>query len=124
MIVQFSTQEMEPDITVLSLSGQLSLGNRLSEIEYDIKKRIQGGARKLLVDLTQLTYIDSAGLGTIAVLAGSVGRAGGKLAIAGAAGKVLEVMEVTNLNKVLCLCADVAAARAALDEAASSAPSA
>jgi anti-anti-sigma factor len=121
MIVQYSAQQMDPDITVLNLAGQLSLGNRLSEIEYDVKNRIQQGARKLLVDLTQLTYIDSAGLGTIAVLAGSVGRAGGKLAIAGAAGKVLEVMEITNLNKVLCLCADVAAARAALSEAAGSA---
>jgi anti-sigma B factor antagonist len=118
MIAQYSTSSVEPDITVLNFAGQLTLGNRLMEIEYDIKERIDKGARKLVVDVGQLTYIDSAGLGTVAISAGRVERVGGKLVVAGAHGKVRQVIELARLHQVLGLYDDVAAACAALNDSA------
>lgn len=114
MIAQYSTSQIEPDVTVLTLAGQLTLGNKLMEIELDIKDRIQKGARKLIVDVSGLTYIDSAGLGAVAVSAGRVEREGGKLVVAGAAGKVRQVIELARLHQVLGLYDDVTAASAAL----------
>lgn len=115
MIAQYSTSNLEPDITLLNLAGQLTLGNKLMEIEYDIKERIDKGARKLVVDVGQLTYIDSAGLGAVAISAGRVERMGGKLVVAGATGKVRQVIELARLHQVMGLYDDVAAACAALN---------
>ncbi len=110
MVTEYSVQEMEPDITVINLGGRLTLGNRLTQIESDATARIEQGSRKLLVEVSQLTYLDSAGLGALALLAGRAERAGGKLAVAGAAGRVREVIEIARLGQVLCLCDDVRAA--------------
>jgi anti-sigma B factor antagonist len=118
MLVQYSTRKIEPDITVLDLSGQLTLGNRLMEIEHDIRERIDNGDRKLVLDVSRLTFIDSAGLGAVAISAGRADKTGGKLVIAGATGKVRHVIELTRLDQVLALYDDVTLACAALGDGA------
>jgi hypothetical protein len=52
MVVQYSMHQVEPDILVMELTGQLTLGNRLMEVEHSIKERIEKGSKKLVLDLT------------------------------------------------------------------------
>ena len=88
MIVNLETRELTPDITAMTLTGRLILGNRLSEVEHAIRRCIEQGVRKLVLDLSGLNYIDSAGLGVIAVCIGVMEQQGGKAVIAGVAGQV------------------------------------
>ena len=77
---------MEPDLTVVELTGHLNLGNELMTVENAVKRVIDEGARKLVIDVTKLEYIDSAGIGMLVACNGQIERAGGKMRVAGAQG--------------------------------------
>jgi anti-sigma B factor antagonist len=79
VIPNFQTRAVDPDITVVELSGRLNLGNTLQSIESALHKLIADGARKLVIDLAQLTYIDSAGMGMLIGCNGRIEQAGGSL---------------------------------------------
>jgi anti-sigma B factor antagonist len=110
MVVQFVTRQHDPDVTVMDFTGQLTLGNSLVEVEYAIKDRIQGGSRKLVLDLTNLSFLDSAGVGMLVVCSSAMEQAGGRLAVVGAGGKVKQVLEITHINKVIGMYPDLASA--------------
>jgi anti-sigma B factor antagonist len=113
MAIRYELRQHEPDITVASLTGQLNLGNRLAEFEHNIKQRIAEGTRKMILDLTGLTYIDSAGLGMVAACAGIIFKAGGKLVVVSPGGRITQMFEITRLNRVIDLYPDFDAACAA-----------
>jgi hypothetical protein len=58
------------DITVVELIGRLHLGNSLGFAENALNRLIDGGLRKLVLDLAGLDYIDSAGLGMVIFCSG------------------------------------------------------
>src|SRR5271157_6039983 len=116
MPVHYELRQLEPNVTVVILTGQLNLGNRLMEFEHHLKQRIQEGSRKLVLDLSGLTYIDSAGLGMVATCAGLMFRAGGKLVVVSPVGKTTEMFEITRLDRVIDLYRDFDAAMAAISE--------
>jgi anti-sigma B factor antagonist len=125
MAIRYELRQHEPDITVVSMTGQLNLGNRLAEFEYTVKQRIAEGTRKIILDLTGLTYIDSAGLGMVAACAGIIFKEGGKLVVVSPGAKITQMFEITRLNRVIDIYTDFDAACAVFSPpaAASSEPS-
>ena len=113
MTTAISTRQVEPDITVVEISGRLNLGNNLAQAEHTLKQIIESGARKLAVDLAGLTYIDSAGIGMLVGTNGIMDSAGGKVRVSGASGVVAKVFETVHLDRILSLHPDVAASVAA-----------
>jgi len=114
MIVDLVTQELSPDITAISFTGRLVLGNRLTDVEQAIRQKIKQGCRKLVLDLSKLNFMDSAGVGVLATWVGIMEREGGKLVVAGATGHVEELLELTHLNRLVGMHPDVASAHRAL----------
>ena len=114
MIVDLETRELSPDITAMIFTGRLMLGNRLSEVEHAIRQPIQQGLKKLVLDFSGLKFIDSAGIGVVAVCIGLMERAGGKLAVAGAEGQVKNTLALTHLDHVLGMYPDLSSAQSAL----------
>ena len=114
MIVDMETRELSPDITAMIFTGRLMLGNRLSEVEHAIRQPIQQGLKKLVLDFSGLKFIDSAGIGVVAVCIGLMERAGGKLAVAGAEGQVKNTLALTHLDRVLRMYPDLPSAQSAL----------
>jgi anti-sigma B factor antagonist len=110
MVVQFVTRQHGPDVTVMDFTGQLTWGNSLVEAEYAIKDRIQGGSRKLVLDFTNVNFLDSAGVGMLVVCSSVMQQAGGRLVLAGVAGKVKQVLEITHINKVIGMYPDLTSA--------------
>ena len=103
-------RNVDPDVTIVELSGHLNLGNELMSIENAVKRAIEGGARKLVIDVARLDYIDSAGIGMLVACNGQIDRAGGKLRIAGAQGTVAKAFEVVHMDRITALDADIEAA--------------
>ena len=97
-------------MTVVELTGHLNLGNELMTVENAIKRLIEEGARKLVIDVTRLEYIDSAGIGMLVACNGQIDRAGGKMRVAGAQGTVAKSFEVVHMDRITSLDADVDAA--------------
>jgi len=100
-------RNVDPDVTVVELSGHLHLGNELMSIENAVKRAIDGGARKLVIDVARLDYIDSAGIGMLVACNGQIDKAGGRMRIVGAQGTVAKAFEVVHMDRITTLDSDV-----------------
>ena len=96
-------RQVEPDLTVVELTGHLHLGNELMTVEAAIKAVIDNGARKLVIDVTRLDYIDSAGIGMLVACNGRIEKAGGKMRVSGAQGSVAKTFEVVHMDRITSL---------------------
>ena len=76
-------------------------------LEAAVKRLIQEGARKLVIDVTGLDYLDSAGIGMLVGCNGQMDRAGGKMRVAGAQGAVAKAFEVVHMDRIMSLDPDV-----------------
>ena len=104
------SHRVEPDITVVAISGRLTLGSLLQSIESEIQELIDGGARKLVLDLTGLNAIDSSGVGTLIICGEHMDRLGGRMRMAGAHGSVAKIFGTIHINRVIPLDADLGSA--------------
>ena len=86
--------------TVLRVEGRL---DTLATVEFEAEWRqcYSAGARRLVLDFAELTYISSSGLGSVVALAKLLGDAGGGLSIAGLRGVVKEVFAISTLDRVI-----------------------
>jgi anti-sigma B factor antagonist len=115
VITETRTHTIEPDITVFEISGRLSLGNLLISVENAIRGLIDAGARKLVVDLTELNSIDSAGIGMLVGCGGHMEDKGGKMRLVGSQGAVAKVFAMVHMDRIVPLDADLAEASAHLN---------
>lgn len=104
------------DLTIVEMSGRLHLGNTLTYAENAINRLIDGGARKLVIDLARLDYIDSSGLGMLIGCGGRMEQSGGRMRVAGAHGTVAQVFEIVHAGRILHLDADLESACRNLSE--------
>jgi anti-sigma B factor antagonist len=101
MMLETEIFRFEPDIVGISCSGRFTLGTRLSETEAVINSLIREGVRKLILDLTHVEFLDSAGLGVIMHTFGILEQGGGHLRIAGASEQVRRLLQITHTNNIL-----------------------
>jgi len=107
MMLETEVFEIEPDITVVSCAGRFTLGTQLRLTESMINTLIQKGVRKLIVDLTHVEIVDSAGLGVLMHIFGELEQAGGTMRVAGASNRVANIFQVTHTNGILAIDADL-----------------
>jgi anti-sigma B factor antagonist len=98
---------VEPAITVVEISGRLTLGNALTYAETSVKRIIAEGSRKIVIDLAGLTSLDSAGVGMLISCGGEMEHAGGALRVAGAQGAVAKTFEIVHMSRIVALDPDV-----------------
>jgi anti-sigma B factor antagonist len=108
-MVETKTQQIG-DLTVVEMSGRLHLGNTLMYAENAINRLIDGGTRKLVIDLTRLEYMDSSGLGMLIGCGGRMEQNGGSMRLAGANGRVAQVFEIVHADRILHFDADLESA--------------
>lgn len=101
MMLQTEVFRFDPDIVGISCSGRFTLGNRLNETETLINSIVREGTRKLVLDLTHVEFLDSAGLGVIMHAHGKVEERGGQFRVAGPTEQVQRLLEVTHANRIL-----------------------
>jgi anti-sigma B factor antagonist len=101
MILEMKSRLVEPDIHVVELIGSLRIGHSLSFIETDIRRLIKEGARKIVIDVSQLQYTDSGGIGVFIGVNGAMEQAGGLLRIAGANGMVAKSFTIVHIDRVI-----------------------
>jgi anti-anti-sigma factor len=110
VLLQFHTKRIAPDITVLELAGKIVMGPESQSVEKLVNDLLGQDRKKIILDLTAVGYIDSAGLGTIAHSFFAVRGAGGRLHLAGATGRVEQEFRTTKLDAVIALYPTVEAA--------------
>ncbi|MBP1622411.1 MAG: anti-anti-sigma factor [Acidobacteria bacterium] len=88
------------DVYILDCSGKITLGEGTMSIRNTVKDLLQSGAKKILLNLSGITYLDSAGVGELVGCFVTAGNAGGKLKLLGLTGKLREVLTITKLLTV------------------------
>jgi len=99
MALHIVTKEMDR-ATVLSLSGRVTLGEESSQLRSTIKQLLAQGKKRLVLDLADVSYIDSAGLGTLVAAYTSARNEGGDVRLAGITKNFSELLNVTKLLTV------------------------
>jgi anti-sigma B factor antagonist len=95
--VQISIRE-SADVTVLDLRGRSTIDGGESELLSSLlKELVASGVRKLLLNLVNLTQVDSSGVGIIVETYVSLKRQRGELKLLRPCGRVLEVLTVFRL---------------------------
>ncbi len=90
-----------PGLAVIALNGRLTLGNASQRVEWLIEDQIKQGNVKLVLDMAEVSYLDSAGLGILMISSGRAQKAGGALRVAGLTDRVREVLRLTHADEVL-----------------------
>jgi anti-sigma B factor antagonist len=88
------------DVTVLQVSGRVVLGDGAGELRTRITDLIDEARLKFLLDLRNVTYIDSFGVGVIAAKYVSVRRKGGDLKLLRLSPRSEHVMTISGLLKI------------------------
>jgi len=95
--LQISIRE-SADVTILDLRGRSTIDGGESELlDSRLKELVASGVRKLLLNLVDLTQVDSSGIGVIVGTYVSLKRQGGDLKLLCPCGRVLEVLTVFRL---------------------------
>jgi anti-sigma B factor antagonist len=125
MVLSLTTRTCEPGITVIEISGRITLGRESAQIEAAVLKALGDGVGRIVIEMKDVSYIDSTGIGIIAYCFGKIAQKGAVGAVAGAKGLVLDVFKLTRLDSVVQFFPDAESACAALtNPAACDAPSA
>ena len=114
MLLHIVEREMAPDITVVELTGRLALGRESQRIESLVEELSKKPSRKVIFDLTGVDYIDSAGIGMVALASGKLKESGGTLALVAPEGRVLQLLNLTQMGMIVKVCPTLAAASAAV----------
>ena len=92
-------REMINDINVVYMEGSLTVATA-QDVFSQIVSLLEDGETKFLLNLSSVEFIDSTGLGTLVRLSKRVREAKGKLSLAEPQAKILEMFELTRLNKI------------------------
>ena len=87
-------------ITVVNLSGRLTLGDASALLRQSLKDLLEGGKKKIVLNLGEVGYIDSSGLGELVSSFTTVRNSGGELKLANLTQKVNDLLTVTKLYTV------------------------
>ena len=87
-------------VSVLDLAGKIVLGEGDMQIKERIKDLLADGQRKMLLNLGDVSYIDSAGLGAMISCYTTAKREGGQLKLVNLTKRVQDLLTITKLITV------------------------
>ena len=100
MDLQISIRE-SGDVTILDLQGRATIGADSDLLSVQLQKLVANGVRKLLLNLADLTQLDSSGISAIIGTYVSLSRQGGNLKLLCPCGRVQAVLQVIRLPDII-----------------------
>jgi anti-sigma B factor antagonist len=88
------------DVTILDLHGKILIGEGDDALREAVTKLVDGGKTKILLNLADVPYVDSAGLGEIVRCYTTVSRKNGKLKLVNLTKKIQDLLAITKLLTV------------------------
>jgi anti-sigma B factor antagonist len=94
------TERKSGDVTILDVEGKILLGEGDVQLKRKIDELIERGETKLLLNLANVPYMDSGGLGEIVRSYTTAKRAGGDLKLLNATKRISDLLTITKLITV------------------------
>jgi len=104
-----STRQVD-GVTIVDLSGRITLGEGSVVLRDTVKDLLGKGQKKILLNLGDVSYIDSSGIGELVSAFTSVRNQGGELKLLHLTKKVHDLLQITKLYTVFDVKDDEAAA--------------
>jgi anti-sigma B factor antagonist len=93
-------QRSSGDVIVLDLKGKITLGEGDELLKDKVNSLVNQGHRKIVLNLAEVPYIDSAGLGEIVRTYTTVSRQGGSLKLLNLTKRITDLLSITKLLTV------------------------
>ncbi len=87
-------------ITILDLAGHITVGDESEALRDAIRTRTAAGVRNFILNLHEIDYIDSTGLGAMVVCFTSLRKTGGRLKLESLNRRTVELLVLTKLTTV------------------------
>jgi len=94
------TERHVGDIVILDLNGRLILGEGVQLLRDKLNSVVQQGLKRVVVNLSQVAYMDSSGLGELVRSYTTVTRGGGALKLTGLTDRISDLLAITKLLTV------------------------
>jgi anti-sigma B factor antagonist len=88
------------DIHFLDCSGKITLGEGTMAVRTTVGDILKGGGKKIVLNLADVNYIDSSGVGELVSTNTTVAKHGGQLKLLSLTKKIREVLAITKLMTV------------------------
>jgi anti-sigma B factor antagonist len=108
MNIRTSTRQVD-GVTIVDISGRIVLGEESASLRDLIRDLLSQGRKQILVNLSAVDHIDSAGLGSLVGASASVRKQGGELKLLDLPDKIVDIMQITKLYTVFEILKDEAA---------------
>lgn len=112
MALRIESKETD-GVTVLTVAGRVTLGDESNQMRSKIKELLAQGNKRLVLDLGGVSYIDSAGLGTLVAAYTSARNSGADIKLANITKKLDDLLNITKLVTVFSVYKSVNDARKA-----------
>lgn len=110
MILEVTKHQVIPGVTALRMKGSIHTGPDCRRLEHEVTELIREGHKRVIFDVSALTHIDSAAIGSIVRCFSSLKKSQGDLRLAGASGMLEGTLKLTKVDRVISLFPNVAAA--------------
>jgi anti-sigma B factor antagonist len=94
-----STRQVD-EVMVMDLSGRITLGEGSVVLKDNIRELLAKGNKKILLNLGNVNYIDSSGIGELVSAFTTVRNQGGELKLLNLTKKVHDLLQITKLYTV------------------------
>ena len=88
------------DVTVVDVAGRITLGEGSSALRDTLRELVGKGQKKILLNLGEVSYIDSSGIGELVSGFTTVTNSGGQLKLLGLNKRVKDLLQITKLYTV------------------------
>ncbi len=109
MSVKLSTRQVG-DVSVIDVTGRITLGEGSSALRDSLRELVGNNQKKILLNLGDVSYIDSSGIGELVSGFTTVTNAGGQLKLLNLSKRVKDLLQITKLYTVFDVHDDEAAA--------------
>jgi len=88
------------DVHILDISGKINLGQGTMVVRNTIKDLLHNGGKKIVVNLAEVNYIDSSGVGELVSSFTAVAKEQGQLRLLNLTARVRDILAITRLLTV------------------------
>jgi len=99
MSLEISQKERE-GITILELNGRITMGDEVSKFRQIVQSLAKSASPKLIVNMQNVDYIDSTGLGAVVMSATALSKAGGGVKLLNLNRRNVELLVATKLTTI------------------------
>jgi anti-sigma B factor antagonist len=96
----YIVEKMIEGVTVIEVRGRITLGRETETLRSSIKRLIEEGHKQLILDLGEVTYIDSVGLSTLVAGYTTARKQGGDVKLLHLPQGVHQLLQITRLSTV------------------------